>query len=129
MGRSTDRGASPVEPVDKGPAGSASRTRRKTSKAVAKRKLTPPPPKMGEHKYASGEMKSAEPAGRAANLLYLKDIAKDPTAPAAARVAAIKTLEQLDGGAGSSGLSAMTRAEIAAEINWCCSQLGRKPLM
>lgn len=81
------------------------------------------------NRYVNTENRTAEPAGRGANLLHLKEIAEDRTAPAAARVAAIKTLEAMRGGAGAASLSTMTRAEIAAEINWCCSQLGRKPLM
>ena len=118
-----------MERMDKGAAGDTSRTRRKAAPAVGKRKLNPPQPKTADDKYKAQGNGAANLGGKADNLLYLNQIAQDPTAPAAARVAAIKTLEAMRGGAGSAGLSTMTRAEIAAEINWCCSQLGRKPLI
>ena len=56
-------------------------------------------------------------------------VLQDDGAPAAAKMAASNMLLKLEGAApAGSGLGGMDRDGIIAEINWCASQLGRKPL-
>lgn len=116
--------------MDSGPAGSASSTRRKAAADMAQTPpIVPDQPEIMHKLVPSGE-KSASPAGEVEAIrLRMLEVLQDREAPAAAVVAAAKTLQALGPAASGSPLGSMTRAQIREEINWCAAQLGRKPLI
>lgn len=112
--------------MDSGAAGGKGRTRSKAAPAPRAERMD----ETGRYELKPGGEKLASPAGEVdAIRLRMLEVLQDREAPAAAVVAAAKTLQALGPAASGSPLGSMTRAQIREEINWCASQLGRNPLI